>query len=141
MRIISNEIDGLETLKTAKSYIGKRVVSKAGRNVGRINDIVFVKGNLRGVVIGDLFIDREFFDTLGDSLMLSINPATKVLGKQVFDADGRKIGKIIDIKLKGNDLISISARRSVFYKPNKIDAKEIAVMKDNVILKKSYDNK
>ena len=62
-------------------------------------------------------------------------------GKFVFDADGRNLGKISSVhrKANANNFYEISIKRKFYSKEQKIPRKEIAVMKKNVILNKSYD--
>lgn len=129
-----------------RAYIGKKVISKSGERVGKVHDIRFSGSKVEGIVvlkrISRLFIDQEFIAGHSDeAVMLSIDPVTMMRGKQVFDADGKKLGKVSDVVRKGNSNVmsSIIIRKRLYSRGVRIPKEDIETAKKNIILKKVYE--
>lgn len=145
MKSISTKVDQPMELESFRSYIGKKVIAKSGDKIGKVYNIRFSKNTVLGIVVrrrlSKFFIGIEFVKGVSDkSLMLSIDPVIMLAGKHVFDADGRRLGKVARIERKGsgNDFESIVVRKWFFMRGIIIPKKDIEVMKKNIILKKAY---
>jgi len=144
-RIISSKIKKLDRKEKASSYIGKQVLSKSGEFVGKVYDIVLEKETIIGYLVKGktrIFIGKEFISSQSEkTIMLKIEPVTNILGKKVFDAAGKKIGNVIDIKRKNtsNNYIGLNVRQAIHKKPFLVPKKEVRVSKKNVILDKVYE--
>lgn len=136
--ILSSKQTTIEHMDFLSNYLGKKVFSQTGEKVGTIKDVVFEKGTHKGFLVsGDLFIDKEYFSKeFEESMMLEINPVTLLIGKLVFDVDGKKVGKVIDIERtnNANDYKTILVKKNIFSKPIVIEKKEIDITKKNIIL-------
>ena len=121
--------------------IGKKAVTKSGAIMGKIKDVIVTDKGIQGYVIGKTFIDKEYVKEIEDAIMLTIDPITSFIGKWVFDADGRKLGKVKQILRKGNrnNFEAITIKKKMYSKEQTIPKTEIAVMKKNIILNKSYE--
>jgi sporulation protein YlmC with PRC-barrel domain len=145
VKVISASKKDVSKMEGARSYIGKNVISKSGDKVGKVLDVAFKGSTMEGVLVqkklSTLFIDRKFFASVSNNaLMLSINPVTMLLGKQVFDADGKKLGKVVKIVRKGggNSFEAMMVRKNMVSKSIRVPKSEIDVSKKNIILKKAY---
>ena len=143
--IISQTDKNVLRFESIKDYLGKKVVSKSGKTVGSIRDVLFTGKGIRGIIIYKLFsrfyVDKAFFNTVGNKAMLSIDPVLLLKRKEVFDLDGKKLGKVVKVNRKNNnnDFESITVKKRFFLKGFKIPKSEIDVMKNNIILNKSYE--
>jgi len=132
-------------MKKFRDYIGKKVISKSGGTVGRVFDIAFREKSVEGIIvmkrISKLFIAREYVASMtSDAIMLSIDPSTMLVGRQVFDADGKKLGKVAKVLRKGmtNEIDAVIVRKNLYSKPLKISKQDIEACKKNILLKKMY---
>ena len=143
-KIISNRLKKVDHLKRFTSYIGKKVYSKSGEYIGKVCDLLFRDDRFLGILIDrrNVFIGREFFGGESEKrIMLKIEPVTNLIGKQVFGATGKKIGKISDIKRKSNsnNYTDLWVKKSIYRKSFTVPKKDIDVAKKNIILKKEYE--
>lgn len=129
-----------------RSHIGKKIITKSGDTFGRVFDIAFSGNTVTGIIVGrrlsKLFVGKEFVSSISSgSIMLSIDPVVMLVGKQVFDADGKKIGKVVKLVRKGssNSFSAIIVKRKIYSKGIKVPASDIEVSKKNIILKKKYE--
>lgn len=129
-----------------KTIVRKKVLSKNGEVVGKVKDIVINNSAIQGVIVRKRF--RQFFidlsyiqDLYSDSVLLNIDPAIRYLGMQVFDDEGRKLGKVTDINQKNttNTIESIVVRKNIFSKLLVIPTSEIEVSEKNIILNRTYE--
>ncbi|MBW2966208.1 PRC-barrel domain-containing protein [Candidatus Woesearchaeota archaeon] len=145
IEIISNVDRNILKFESIRDYIGKRIVSKSGKTIGTIRDVLFTEKGIRGFIVHRFFtrfyVDRSFFNTVGNKAMLSINPVILLTGKVVFDADGKRLGKVVNVNRKNNsnDFESITVKKRFFLKGIDIPKSEIDVMKNNIILNKTYE--
>ncbi len=145
--MISASISSFEGLKGLKSYLGKKVFSKSGAYVGRISDVYTKNNSMRGILVKSrvkIFFDKDYIHTDSpDAIMLSIDPVTHIIGRVVFDSEGRKLGKVIGLERKdnSNSYSSIVVKKRLISKPFVVSKGEIETCKKNCILKSAYDNK
>lgn len=145
IRIISSKIKNLNKQEKASSYLGKKVLSKSGEYVGKVYDIILQKGNITGFLISGkvkIFIGKESIASQSEkTIMLKIEPITNIIKKKVFDAAGKKIGSVIDLKRKStaNTYSDLKVRQAIHKKPFLIPKKEVRVSKKNVILNKVHE--
>ena len=133
-------------MNNLRSYLGRRVRSKSGESLGGIYDILFMGDKVEGYVVSKrlskLFVGKEFFSSFSKkTAMLSIDPVILLIGKQVFDADGKKLGKVVRVERKSssNDYESLVVRRNFFSRGIEVQKKDIDVSKKNIILKVIYE--
>ena len=143
-KIISNKLKKIGHLKKFSSYIGKKVYSKSGEYIGKVYDLLFRDSCFLGIMVDkrDIFIGKEFFRGESDNaIMLKIEPVTSLVGKQVFDAVGKKLGRVSDIKRKSNsnNYTDLWVKKSIYRKSFTVPKKDIEVAKKNIILKKEYE--
>ncbi|MCA9477584.1 MAG: PRC-barrel domain-containing protein [Nanoarchaeota archaeon] len=142
-RILSTKVNDIEHMDFFSRYIGKKVFSQSGEKVGVVKDLIFEKGVHKGFLLTkNLFIDKEYFNKeFDEAMMLQIEPVTSIIGKLVFDVDGKKIGKVKDIERTnhGNDYKALLVKKTIFSKPKIIEKKNVDVTKKNVLLKVSVD--
>ena len=64
-----------------------------------------------------------------------------MIGKQVFDADGKKLGRVKSVQRKGNanDFESVVVKRHFFSRGIAVPKSDIDVSKKNIILKVIYE--
>lgn len=121
-------------------YNGKKVISKSGKELGKITDLVFDKSKIIGIMIGKLFIDFDFVDSADEEyLVLKIDPVSLIIGMKVFDVEGNYLGKVSDINRKahGNVFDSIVVKKNILSKGVEVAKKDISTWHSNVVLKKT----
>ena len=144
LEIISRRLKNLQKTERFSSYIRKKVFSKSGELVGKVKDITTKKDNMIGLIVNGnkkVFIGKEFFDfDSKDVIMLSINPVTSLIGKHVFDAEGRRLGYVkgLERKNNANDFESLVVKKAFYLRALKIPKEDVVVSKKNIILKKAY---
>ncbi len=124
-----------------RSYIGRKVIAKSGDNAGKIYDVLFKGREVCGIVVSrrasKLFIARSFIaDVSEKAVMLGITPVFMMLGKKVFDMDGKNLGRVVGVSRKGksNAFDSIEVKKRFWSKKESIPKSEIDVAKKGVIL-------
>ena len=142
--IISRSIKSIESVDLNSKYLGKKVYSKSGEYVGSVCDVAMRKGRFAGVLVKgnrNVLIEKELFESESeDTIMLKIEPVTNIIGKQVFDSLGKRIGKIVDLNRKSNAnaYTELVVKKSFFRKAFNVPKEDVEVAKKNVILKKAY---
>lgn len=145
IEIISPTDRNILKYESIRDYLGKKVIAKSGKTVGVIRDILFTDKGIKGIIIYRLFsrfyVDKSFFNTIGNKAMLSIDPVLLLKGKEVFDADGKRLGKVVKVNRKNNsnDFESVTVKKRFFLKGFNISKSEIDIMKNNIILNKVYE--
>lgn len=136
----------IHEMETIRSYIGRRVISKSGDYAGKVFDIAVDRGRVAAFLvrrgISMAWIGSEFVaDSSRKSVMLSIDPATMLRGKVVFDSDGRRVGKVKMVVRKGltNSIESIAVKRKFYSRAVRFKKSDIEVMKKNVILNRACE--
>lgn len=144
-RILSEKVQGLDTFNRLRSILGKAVFSKSGEPVGKVIDVLTDNTRYVGVLIksnGTIFVDKEYIkNDTQDSIILSIEPITQMIGKQVIDSEGRRLGKVMDISRSStkNDYTAIIVKKSIISRKVSIPKKEVDVARKNIILNTAYD--
>jgi sporulation protein YlmC with PRC-barrel domain len=107
-----------EQLVTANGIIGNKVIALNGDHIGKIDDLYInpkdlnveaVKVN-KGILKCDLYVGKNYINRLdGDAALLNITPLEEIVGKDVYDSNGKKIGTVWKVKSIGatNKLVSI----------------------------------
>ena len=147
IEIISPDYSSILKFESVKKYLKKKIISKAGEPIGKVKDVLFTeKEGVKGIIVSKRFfkkfyLDRSFFSEVHDKIMLSINPVILLKGKLVFDADGKKLGKVVKVerKDKTNNFQTLVIKKKFYSKSKEVPRSEIDVMKKNIILKKVYE--
>lgn len=144
IEIISKKVKTLEKANRFARYMNSKVYSKSGEYIGKVYDVVFDKVRILGVLVAGkkrIFIDKQFIGKISeDAIVLNIEPVTSMIGKQVYDAEGKKIGTVSGLQRKSNanTFSDILVKRAIYRRAFSIDKKEIGVAKKNIILKRAY---
>lgn len=104
-----------------KQIIGEKVLTHAGKNIGKVKSVHIHPKNLtvEGIVVNqgmfrvDQYFDAGYIETLNlKGVVLKISPIQELVGKEVFDPTGKKIGKVTGINKskQTNTLISIKVK-------------------------------
>jgi sporulation protein YlmC with PRC-barrel domain len=145
--IISRKISNLERTENVSSYFGKKVYSKTGGLIGVVYDVILKKGVMIGILVRGkrkTFIGKEFFGSQSkEGIILKIEPVTSIIGKQVYDSDGKRIGKVIGLNRRSctNAYSDILVKKSIIRRAFSIPKKDIDMAKKSVLLKKPYLHK
>ena len=72
-----------------------------------------------------------------EKVMLTIDSVLLLKGKVVFDSQGKKVGKVVDVirPTNSNNFTDIVVKEKLWSKPKKIPKEKLAVYKKNIILK------
>lgn len=146
IEVISSRIKKLDKINKFSSYINKKVYSKSGELLGDVADVMMKEDCMVGVMIRGrrLFIGKEFFKSyINDAIMLKIEPVTNLIGKQIFDSKGKRVGKIVEVMRKGtgNSYYELRVKKNIYTRSIYIPKKAIAIAKKTVILKKPWVGK
>jgi len=125
------------------NILGKKVIAENGEVVGKVKDIAFDMNRIIGLyvagAIGKVIIGREYIEQFhADSVVLKINPVTALKGKIVFDKDGKRLGRVTEIKRKGttNEFTELAVKKNAISKSIQVPKKYMDVISKNIILKK-----
>lgn len=145
MKVIKEKFLGLDSTVSAEELKGKRVVTKNGKDIGKIAEIRInpsdfsfagIKVN-RGLLEIDSFIGREYIDSIShDGAVLSITPVTDYLGVKVFDADGKQVGKVKEIRREGtsNNILEIVVDRGLLKSDIVVSKSDLRTVGEGIIL-------
>jgi len=136
----------LEKTVEVSKIMGKNVISKDGRKLGTIQAIHIHPVNLtvegirvrKGVFETDDYIGREYIQSLTQSgAVLKILPVKEMMGLEVFDVSGKRIGKIkaINRSKKTNVIVSFTVERGFRKDDAQFSGKDIKEIGKGVILK------
>ena len=146
VEIISSEFKNTLELEELTSYVGKEVFSKSGEPIGSVKEIVVHKDKIKGVIISskkDFYVDKEQFSlNEHEVIILKIDPIFALIGKKVYDSQGKEMGTVQDLKRKNNlnDFSELIVSKSLLYKNLKIPKKEIETTGESIVLNKKYKN-
>ena len=130
-----------------KGVIGKKVIAKNGKIIGKVMDIHFhpkdwtIEGILvqKGKFLGD-YIGENYIKTINRyGVMLKIIPYTEFIGKKVLDKRGKKVGIVESIQRnrRTNHILSMTINR---WTPGKkrlvVKSSDVAQAGQRIILKK-----
>jgi sporulation protein YlmC with PRC-barrel domain len=145
IEIISPTDRNILKFASMKDYIGKKVVSKSGKTIGSVKDVLFTENGIKGIIVtrglSKFYVDSSHFNAVSNKAMLSIDPIILLVGKEVFDVDGRRLGKVTEVIRKNNtnDFEAIIVKKRIYSKAIEIPKSNIDVLKKNIILNKSYE--
>jgi len=145
IRIISQNLRELDGTKNASYYIKKSVLSKSGEYVGKVYDIVLKRDLFVGLLVSGkkkLYIGKEFISSDSkEQVILNIEPVTNMIGKEVYDSKGERIGYVKDLirKSNSNTYSDIVVKKSFFRRAFPISKADVSVAKKSIILKNSYE--
>lgn len=132
-----------------KKLIGKRVLSKGGKIIGKILEIRIspISLNIEGILVRrnihkkSMYIGRSYFSRLSqEAVILNIEVSVLIKDKQVIDSKGKIIGKVKEVVRKGtrNDIKGIYVR-SLFRRKFFIPESKISYVNQSVVLKSQYN--
>ena len=107
IRLASLPID--QTINDS-ALIGKQVIGKDGERIGEVCGIYLDPKNLTleairvnsGLFSYDHYIGRNFIDQLTpEGVMLTFTPSTEFVGKEVYTANGKKLGIVKEVRRIG----------------------------------------
>ena len=132
----------LESEFSLSNLKGKKVISHSGDVVGKVKDIIIYNYGITGILISkymrpDLYVDRKFFDSFRqDAVVLKIDPITSIVGLDVLDCNGRRVGKVSRIERADmtNVLVSFHVKRRIHQKDITLKASDIQAISQHVIL-------
>ncbi|MDP3965925.1 MAG: hypothetical protein Q8Q04_00130 [archaeon] len=132
-----------------KKLIGKEVLSKGGKIIGKILEIRIspIDLNLEGILVRgnsikkSMYIGRSYFSRLSsEAVILNIEVSVLIKNKQVIDSKGKIIGRVKEIVRKGtrNDLKGLYVR-SLLSRKFFIPESGIEYVSKSVVLKSNYN--
>ncbi|MGE0793342.1 MAG: PRC-barrel domain-containing protein, partial [Candidatus Woesearchaeota archaeon] len=131
---------------TLKNYMWKKVIDKKGFKLGRVINIITNNNQIIALELMKLFkkyiIDVNFIETITkNKIKLSIVPVVTIVGRKVFDCEGRHIGKVVELikPPQKNEFSELVVKKHIFSKSRIIKKDEIKVNERNIILKTRYE--
>ena len=137
IEIISDQFKNDNELELLNSYIGKQVYSKSGETH---ND------KIKGIIVGgkkDFFIDKEKFKlNKHEVIILKLDPIFALIGKKVYDSEGKELGTVQDLKRNNlkNEFVSMNISKNLLKKNIDVKKTEIESCGESIILNKAYKN-
>jgi sporulation protein YlmC with PRC-barrel domain len=128
---------------TSDDILGKEAVDPDGTVLGIVMKLHIDKQEKKllgmtvdqGFMKPDLFIGMQHIKHFGvDAVFLSTAPADKLKGLEVLTADGKHIGRVKDVKLKGKKVEAITVAHG-FSKEKEINSSDVQEMGARIILK------
>ena len=125
----------MEQTVSFKELFGKKVISKNGEKIGRVDNIYIhpfkltveaIKIN-KGFFGNDYYVGKEYISSLSrESVLLAVTPIKELIGKKVFDSAGHQVGKVKKVARKGtsNKLLSINVKKGI--------GKEVVILHDDI---------
>ena len=146
IRIISSKEEQVNLDLKLEKIIGKKVISLNGEILGKVKSIISKNNKIEGIVIkkskNETYIDYHMIqDLYGESILLKIDPVSRLLNKKVFDAEGKLLGVVVDINQidNKNQFKDITVKKKSFSKKIKVAPTEIEVAQKNIILNKIHN--
>ena len=101
---------------------------------------------IKGIIVNgkkEFYIDKENFK-LNDHevIVLKLDPIFALIGKKVYDSEGRELGIVQELKRKSlkNEFTAMVVSKNLLYKNITIPRKEMESFGVSVILNKKYKN-
>lgn len=145
-KVISNRQINFDLDNKLKKIHGRKVIAANGEVVGKVKSIIGNYNKIEGILVKRnnilTFVDYiHIQDLYSKSVMLKINPISRILGMQVFDAEGKKLGRVVDfIQVDNkNEFSEIIVKKGIFNRRLTIPAKSIEVAHKNIILSTIHD--
>jgi sporulation protein YlmC with PRC-barrel domain len=129
-----------------KNILGKKVLTKDGKNIGKIRSVRINPDQLTiegievdtGLFRVDRYIGKNYIKKITEQgAMLKIDPIDEIVGHEVFDSTGKSIGEIKSVKRskKTNKLLQIIVYSDIYKDNIEIDSYYIENCGDSCILK------
>ena len=129
-----------------KEVIGKKVLTKDGKTIGKIRTIRIDPKDLtiEGIEVDtglfkiDQYFGKNYIKTITEQgAILKITPVDDIVGHTVYDSTGKSVGEIKSIKRskKTNRLLSITMYSDLYKDNITVDADYIASCGESCILK------
>ena len=145
--IKNNTLPFKDTIEVS-DVIGKKVLTKDGKNIGKVKSVHIHPRDLtvEGIVIDPGFFDAnhyvgaEYISSITDEgVVLKIHPVTDYVGLKVFDFTGKEIGKVKEVNRskQTNTLYSILVSREG-KEDVLIRADYIAAAGKNIVLREPF---
>ncbi len=146
MKEIKHKSLSLGESKDIRDILGKKVLTKDGKNIGKIRTVRIDPKDLtiEGIEVDtglfkiDQYFGKNYIKTLTEQgAILKITPVDDIVGHTVYDSTGKSVGEIKSIKRskKTNRLLSITMYSDLFKENVTIDADYIASCGESCILK------
>ena len=146
MKEIKHKSLSLNESINIKDIFGKKVLTKDGKNIGKIKTIRIDPKDLtiEGIEVDtglfkiDQYFGKNYIKTITEQgAILKITPVDNIVGHRVYDSTGKSIGEIKSIKRskKTNKLLSITMYSDLYKEDIKIDADYISNCGESCILK------
>jgi len=146
MKEIKHKSLSLSESKDIRDVLGKKVLTKDGKNIGKIRTIRIDPKDLtiEGIEVDtglfkiDQYFGKNYIKTITEQgAILTITPVDDIIGHTVFDSTGKSVGEIKSIKRskKTNRLLSITMYSDLYKEDVNIDADYIASCGESCILK------
>jgi len=118
-----------------RHILGKKVITSTGKNIGKVKAVHIHPKELtvEGIVIDpgmfevDQYFDEGYIETLNkEGAVLKVMPTTDFIGLEVYDPNGKKVGKVKEINRskQTNTLVSIKIKTEA--------GKEIVITSDYI---------
>ena len=131
------------------SFLGRRVLSRTGVPVGFVTGLYVSEKGLSAFQILSRFrllkIGLEGFEASGifsrrSSLLLNFEPTLLLVGRNVYDREGRKLGRVRSVERREPEdrLLALLVRKGRVGRTLRIDAQAIELSKKNILLNRSY---
>lgn len=129
-----------------RNVFGKKVLTKEGKNIGKIRTIRIDPKDLtiEGIEVDtglfkiDQYFGKNYIKTITEQgAILKITPIDDIIGHSVYDSTGKRVGEIKKIKRskKTNKLLSVTIYSDLYKEDVTIDADYIATCGESCILK------
>jgi len=146
MKEIKHKSLPLKDAVDIKDIFGKKVLTKDGKNIGKIRTIRIDPKDLtiEGIEVDtglfkiDQYFGKNYIKTLTEQgAILKITPIDDIVGHSVYDSTGKSVGEIKSIKRskKTNRLLSITMYSDLYKDDITVDADYIASCGESCILK------
>jgi sporulation protein YlmC with PRC-barrel domain len=134
-----------------QGLIGKKVMSKDGKNIGKVKSFHLHPTDLtiEGIKVdpgwfeADHYIGGNYIQKMTDeAIVLSMVPVTEYIGLNVLDSEGKKVGTVASVNRsrKSNRLLSINVDSNHFEEELKIPADYISAIGHGIVLKEKLDD-
>jgi sporulation protein YlmC with PRC-barrel domain len=146
MKEIKHKSLSLDEATDIREVLGKKVLTKDGKNIGKIRTIRIDPKDLTiegievdtGIFKIDQYFGKNYIKTITEQgAILKITPVDDIVGHNVYDSTGKSVGEIKSIKRskKTNRLLSITIYSDIYKGEITVDADYIASCGVSCILK------
>ena len=146
MKEIKHKSLSLNESLDIRNALGKKVLTKDGKNIGKIRTIRIDPNDLtiEGIEVDtglfkiDQYFGKNYIKTITEQgAILKITPVDDIIGHTVYDSTGKNVGEIKSIKRskKTNRLLSITMYSDIYKDNVTVDADYVASCGESCILK------